>query len=126
MVEHLQQRRVLLRADVEAHDVTHLVPVAVADARVADGVQQRQVLLELVDLDLAAVGDGARAGLVAQRLRQLVHRAPHLRHLVVDVLSLQQLEWTCGRTARDVTQRLMHDSGSCTCVSANTCTFSHG
>ena len=66
----------------------------VADARVADGVQDGQMVLELVNLGLDALSNAARAGLVVEGLGQFVHRAPHVADFLVNILCIQFLERT--------------------------------
>ena len=68
----------------------------VTDTRVADGLQDRQVVLELVDLCLDILCNAAWAVLVTEGLGQLVHCAPHLIDLLVNLLSIQGLERTCA------------------------------
>lgn len=69
----------------------------VSDARVTDGVQDRQMLLELVNLALDPVGYVTWPWLVAQSLGQFVHRPPHLTDLIVYLLGIQILEGPCKR-----------------------------
>lgn len=69
--------------------------MSVADTRVADGVQDRQVVFELVDLGLDILRNTAWAVLVAEGLGQLVHSAPHVADHCVNFLCVQSLERTC-------------------------------
>ena len=75
---------------------TYRIPMPVTDTRVADGVQDRQVVLELVNLCLDILRNAAWAVLVTEGLGQLVHRAPHVVDLLVNLLSIQGLERTCA------------------------------
>ena len=70
--------------------------MSVADARVADDVQQRLVSLELLDLSAHAVGDIARRRLLGERLAELVQRPAHVSQLLLDRLGVQRLERTCS------------------------------
>jgi len=78
------------------------LPVAVANARVADDVEQRLVLAKLLDLDSKSVGDVARARLVLELLGELVHRAKHIAHLQFDRLGVLLLKRTCERPTFNV------------------------
>ena len=81
---------------LEPSSSTYRIPMPVTDTRVADGVQDRQVVLELVDLCLDILRNAAWAVLVTEGLGQLVHRAPHVVDLLVNLLSIQGLERTCA------------------------------
>ncbi len=74
--------------------------MTVPQPRVADAVQDGQVLLELVDLGAKDVGDAPRARLVGEGLAQLVHRPPHGLHLHLDVLRVEAHEstWAVNKT----------------------------
>lgn len=71
-----------------------LHPVAVFDARVTDGRQDRYVLLELVYLVFEAFGHTARPGKTRERLSQFMHGPPHDVQLIRDFLSIQVQERT--------------------------------
>ena len=81
---------------LEPSSTTYRIPMPVTDTRVADGVQDRQVVLELVNLCLDILRNAAWAVLVTEGLSQLVHRAPHVIDLLVNLLSIQGLERTCA------------------------------
>ncbi len=69
--------------------------MSVPDARVADGVEDRQVLFELVYFYLDTIRNSTRALLVAERFGQFVHRSPHVADLAVDMLRIQIHEGSC-------------------------------
>ena len=73
-----------------------LVPMTIADTRVADNIKQRHVLAELFDLRPKPLGNVARSGSIREDLRQLVHRAEHVANLLVDDLRIQVLERSCS------------------------------
>jgi hypothetical protein len=70
--------------------------MSIPDARVADGVQDRKVEFKLVNLCFDALSNTSWAWLVVEGLGQLVHGTPHVAHLLVNVFSVQCLEWTCN------------------------------
>jgi len=61
--------------------MTHLFPVPITYAGIADDVEQRLVQTKLLDLIAKSVGDVARSRLIREHFRQLVHRAKHVAHL---------------------------------------------
>ena len=69
--------------------------MSVTDTRVADGVQDGQVVLELIDLCFDTLCNATWAILVIESLGQLVNCAPHVADLCVNLLSVQILEGTC-------------------------------
>ena len=71
---------------------THLLPVSVLHAGVADGREEGQVGLELVHLDPEAVRHAPRSRQLGEALGEFVHEAPHGRQLLGDVLGVQVLE----------------------------------
>lgn len=74
------------------------LPMPVPDARVTDGVEDGQMLLEFVHLVLDSVGHTAGPCLVTELLGQLVHGPPHVSHLVFYLLRVQVLEWSYKQT----------------------------
>lgn len=110
--QHVQQRAVLIGPHLKSHygadlhrntdsaggiqegdrrlrsSADHL-PVAVLDARVADGVQDGHVQLELVHLPFEGLGHTPRPRQRRQRLGQLVQRPPHHVQLVGYLLRIQ-------------------------------------
>lgn len=61
------------------------------ETRIANNLQDRQVILEAIDLELGEVGHLARI-VIVQTLEQLVKRTPAVLHLVVNVLGVEAQE----------------------------------
>ena len=77
-----------------------LLPVALLEAGVTDGAEDRQVLFELVHLPAEGLRHAAGAREGGELLGQLVHVPPHDVQLLTELLCVQVLERAWGQTER--------------------------
>ena len=68
--------------------------MSVAYAGITDDIEQRLMLSKLVDLVTKSVGDVTWSRLIGEHLGQLVHRAKHVAHLLLNRLGVLLLERT--------------------------------
>ena len=83
--------------DLEEAD---LLPVALLEAGVTDGREDRQVLFELVHLPAEGLCHATGARQRGELLGQLVHGPPHEVQLLTDLLCIQFLERAWDQTER--------------------------
>ena len=97
VVQHDAEGRVGAGLELKAHNLAHSLPVAVPDARVAECLQQRQMLLELVQFHLEEFRGALWFGLLSKCPGEFVHSPPHVPHVVLHLLSVQLQEgtWWC-------------------------------
>ena len=73
----------------------HPVPVSVSDARVTDGLNNRQVNLKGIQFPLDAVSRTPRGWEITKCLEQFVHCTPHISHFLFYNFSIQFQERPC-------------------------------
>ena len=94
VLQHDTERGVRAWLELKPNDFTHSLPVAVPNTRVAEGLQERKVLLEFVQLHLKEFSGAFRVGLLSKCPGELVHGPPHATHILLHLLSIQLQERT--------------------------------
>ena len=97
ILQHDTEGCVRAGLELKANNLTHPLPMAVPDARVAECLQQRQMLLELIKLHLEELCGALRLRLLSKCPGEFVHSPPHVSHIILHLLSIQLQEgtWRC-------------------------------
>ena len=85
-----------MRLQLKSDDLAHSAPVPVPDARVTERLEEREVLLELVQLHLEELRGSLGVGLVGESLGELVHGTPHRPNIIFNLLSIEVKEGAWG------------------------------
>ena len=88
-----------------------LLPVALLEAGVTDGGEDRQVLFELVHLPAEGLCHATGARKRGELLGQFIHSPPHEVQLLTDLLCIQVLERAWDQTERTWISKLNVFSG---------------
>ena len=89
-----------MRLQLKSYNLAHPAPVPVPDARVTERLEEREVLLELVQLHLEELRGSLGVGLVGESLGELVHGTPHRPNVIFNLLSIELKEGAWGGRER--------------------------
>ena len=100
ILEHGAEWRVWLRLQLKPDNLAHPAPMPVPNARVTEGLEQGEVLFELVQLHLEELCGSLWVGVVREGLGELVHGTPHCANVVFNLFSIKLKEGTLGMIER--------------------------